>query len=162
MADAEQSRDAFFSGTDNYLKCALLAQQELFQLGVNLLQREMDAGQRIVGSRDLAQAFAACAELMRGTVEDLSESTARLFKEMSVSGPKIVEGTAESVREAPPPATEPAKAGEAARGPVRRARKRGQTAENEATAKARQVTQTEEKAQAPIAEETKPPVGKDE
>lgn len=137
MASAEeQSRDVFFSGTDNYLRCAFVAQQEFFQLGMNLLQREMDTGRRIVGSRDFSQAFAAYADLMSGTMEDFSASTSRLFEQLSATGAKMVEDTAEGVQQVSALTTEAArnvqetveKAEQVVRASVRRGRKSGQAA----------------------------------
>lgn len=93
-------QDAFRRAGDDYLSYAVSAQQELMQLGMNLFQREMAAGQRIVGSRDLGQAFTVWTDLMKETVQDFSGTTTRLLDGASSVGSKIAQSTQDALRAA--------------------------------------------------------------
>lgn len=88
---AEQSRDGFRAVGANYMSYAFSAQHELFQLGMNLFQRELETGRRIVACRDISQAFAAFNHLMMETAEDFSAATARLLDHASTAGSRSLQ-----------------------------------------------------------------------
>jgi hypothetical protein len=90
---AEQGRDGFRAIGANYLSYAFSAQHEFFQLGMNLFQRELETGRRIVACRDMSQAFAAFNHLMMETVEDFSAATARLLDQASPAGSRSLQET---------------------------------------------------------------------
>ena len=89
----EQSRDDFRAVGANYMSYAFSAQHELFQLGMNLFQRELEASRRIVACRDISQAFAAFNHLMMETAEDFSAATARLLDHASTTGSSSLQET---------------------------------------------------------------------
>lgn len=97
----------------NYMSYALTAQQELFQLGVNLFQRQWDTGRKIVGSRDLGQAMGAWTDLAKNTVEDFSAATTRLLDHACATGSTTAQTTQEGFHAA---AERTKRAGEAAAG----------------------------------------------
>jgi Phasin protein len=97
---SEQATDAFRRAGHDYLNYAVSAQQELMQLGMNLLHREIAAGQRIAGSRDLGQAVTVWTDLMKQTVEDFSGTTTRLLDRASSVGTKIAQNAQEAFRAA--------------------------------------------------------------
>src|SRR5262249_5730700 len=112
-----------------------------------LLTRQLDTGRRIVGARDLGEAFAACSDLLKASAEDFSSTATRLFERASDAGRAVVEDTAESVREVSAAASEAVqklddvveKSEEVMRASVRRSKRRAQAATNEAAAFASQA-----------------------
>src|SRR5512146_915708 len=96
----ERGRDGFRAVGANYMGYAFSAQQELFQLGMNLFQRELETGRRMVGCRDMSQAFAAFNHLMQETVEDFSAATARLLERASAAGARSLQETDHRMRAA--------------------------------------------------------------
>jgi methyl-accepting chemotaxis protein len=96
---AENGRDVFSSPADSYVRYAFAAQQEFFELGMSLLTRQLHTGQRIIGARDLGEAFAACSDLLKASAEDFSSTATRLLDRASDTGRAVVEETAESVRD---------------------------------------------------------------
>lgn len=90
---AEQGRDGFRAIGANYLSYAFSAQHELFQLGMNLFQRELETGRKIVACRDMSQAFAVFNHLMMETVEDFSAATSRLLDHASAAGSRSLQET---------------------------------------------------------------------
>ena len=141
---AENGRDVLLSQADNYVRYAFTAQQQFFELGMSLLTRQLDARRRIVGARDLGEAFAAYSDLLRASAEDFSSTATRLFDRASDAGRAVVEDTAQSVREVTAAATEAVqrveevveKSEQVVRASVRRSRRRAQTASGEADASA--------------------------
>jgi len=137
---AEEGRDVLLSQADNYVRYAFTAQQEFFELGMSLLTRQLNTGRRIVGARDLGEAFAACSDLLKASAEDFSSTATRLFERASDAGRAVVEDTAESVREVSAAASEAVqklddvveKSEEVMRASVRRSKRRAQA--NEAAA----------------------------
>src|SRR5262252_7947504 len=144
---AEEGRDVLLSQADNYVRYAFTAQQEFLELGMSLLTRQLDTGRRIVGARDLGEAFAACSDLLKASAEDFSSTATRLFERASDAGRAVVEDTAESVREVSAAASEAVqklddvveKSEEVMRASVRRSKRRAQAATNEAAAFASQA-----------------------
>ena len=144
---AEEGRDVLLSQADNYVRYAFTAQQEFFELGMSLLTRQLDTGRRIVGARDLGEAFAACSDLLKASAEDFSSTATRLFERASDAGRAVVEDTAESVREVTAAASEAVqklddvveKSEQVMRASVRRSKRRAQAATNEAAAFASQA-----------------------
>jgi hypothetical protein len=96
----ERGRDGFRAVGANYMGYAFSAQQELFQLGMNLFQRELETGRRMVACRDMSQAFAAFNHLMQETVEDFSAATARLLERASAAGARSLQETDHRMRAA--------------------------------------------------------------
>ena len=143
MASIEQSSDVFFSRTENYLRYAFAAQQEFFELGINVLARQLDTGRRIAVAQDLTEAFIACSDLMRGTAADLSTTVTHLFDRASDAGSAVVVDTAQSVREVTAAATDAVQKVEevierteqVVRASARRTRKRSSEASAERTIK---------------------------
>jgi hypothetical protein len=90
---AEQGRDGFRAIGANYMSYAFSAQHEFFQLGMNLFQRELETGRKIVACRDMSQAFAVFNRLMMETVEDFSAATARLLDHASAVGSRSLQET---------------------------------------------------------------------
>lgn len=141
---AENGRDVLLSQADNYVRYAFTAQQEFFELGMSLLTRQLDTGFRIVGARDLREAFTAYSDLLKANAEDFSSAATRLFDRASDAGRAVVEDTAQSVREVTAAATEAAqkvdevveKSEQVVRASVRRNRRRAQGASSEADAAA--------------------------
>ena len=137
---AENGPDVLMSQADSYVRYAFAAQQEFFELGMNLLTRQLDTGRRIVGARDFGEAFAACSDLLKASAEDLSSTATRLFDRASDAGHAVVEDTAQSVRQVAAAATEAVqkvdevveKSEQVVRATVRRSRKRAQAASAEA------------------------------
>jgi len=79
---------------------ALSAQHELFQLGMNLFQRELETGRKIAACRDMSQAFAAFNHLMKETAEDFSAATSRLLHHASAMGSNSLQETEHRMRAA--------------------------------------------------------------
>jgi methyl-accepting chemotaxis protein len=103
---AENGRDVLLSQADSYVRYAFAAQQEFFELGMNLLTRQVDTGLRIVGARDFGEAFVACSDLLKANADDFSSAATRLFDRASDAGRAVVEDTAQSVGEVAAAATE--------------------------------------------------------
>jgi len=114
------SRDAIESGSQSYLGFMFRAQQEFFQFGVNLLQREIDTGRRIAGARNVGETFSAYNELVRDTVQDFAETTTRLIDraydagsivshQAQEAGHAVVRGADQSARAAQDHAAEAAR-----------------------------------------------------
>lgn len=70
-----------FGGDETYLRYVLRAQQELLHLSASLVQRQIEACQRLaVGRWDIGETAAACTDMMKSTIIDYSETTARLMR----------------------------------------------------------------------------------
>jgi ketosteroid isomerase-like protein len=94
---AARSFNATMLGSsEGYLRYVFTAQQELLQLSVNLLRREIETSHRLAGSRDVTAAFAACSDLMRGTVEDFTAAATRLLNQASNAGGDAVQNAQRS------------------------------------------------------------------
>ena len=142
MSFADNGRDVLLSRADNYVRYAFTAQQEFFELGMSLLTRQLNTGIRIVGARDLGEAFAACSDLLKASAEDFSSTATRLLDRASDAGRAVVEDTAQSVREVTAAASEVVqkvdevvdKSEQVVRASVRRGKRRAQAGSGEATA----------------------------
>jgi hypothetical protein len=110
---ANQTRENAREIAGDYMNYAVTAQQELFRLSVNMLQRQWETGRKIVGSRDFGQALGAWTDLAKNTVEDFSATTARLLDQACAAGSTIAQKTQEGFRSA---AEQTKRAGEAAAG----------------------------------------------
>ncbi|MGH7032469.1 MAG: hypothetical protein ACREFL_01905 [Stellaceae bacterium] len=96
----EQGRDGFHAVGANYMSYAFSAQQELFQLGMNLFQRELETGRKMAACRDMSQAFAVFNHLMQETAEDFSAATARLLERASTVGSRSLQDAEHPLRAA--------------------------------------------------------------
>jgi hypothetical protein len=96
----DETRETARDLGSNYMNYAIVAQQELVQLGMNLFQRQWETSRKIVGSRDLGQAIGAWTDLARDTVEDFSTTTTRLLDHACAAGSNIAQTTQEGFRAA--------------------------------------------------------------
>jgi hypothetical protein len=131
---AEQAHDGFqaVGGNYMYMSYALSAQHELFQLGMNLFQRELETGRKIAACRDMSQALAVFNHLMKETAEDFSAATSRLLHHASAMGANSLQETEQRVRAA------------------------GETAQAASEAAAQTVTETEAKPRRTAAHSARP------
>jgi hypothetical protein len=147
---AENAGDVISSPADSYVRYALAAQQEFFELGMSLLTRQLDTGRRMIGARDLGEAFAACSDLLKASAEDFSSTATRLLDRASDTGRAVVEDTAESVREVAVAASEVVqkvdevveKNEQVVRASGRRSRRRSPAASSEAAASGNETPPT--------------------
>lgn len=94
MRSATQSFGAAFrGGGEGYVRYVWTVQQELLQLSLNLLQREIATGQKVASSRDLGETFAAYHELMNETMHDFATASARLFEHTKTLGSVVAQNT---------------------------------------------------------------------
>jgi hypothetical protein len=79
QSDGSLSRQPF-GGADSYLRYVMSAQQELLQLSLNFLQREIQTGKRIAASGNVGDAMVAWNDLATSTIDDYTAATARLMR----------------------------------------------------------------------------------
>lgn len=93
-----EARDTAQELGSNYLNYAMTAQHELYQLGMNLFQRQWETSRKIAGSRDVGQAIGAWTDLAKNTVADFSAATTRLLDHACAAGSNIAQRTQEGFR----------------------------------------------------------------